>query len=371
MSFAIAGIAAFLVAVLCTPIVRSISRRLNILDCPDVAPERKIHTRATPLLGGVAVYVSFAAVIGAVLIIKPTLLLGGYLLPKHLIGVLLGGALLMVGGFLDDKKSRSPFRQILWPALAALVVLASGIGIGYISNPLGNALRLDLWSVPLFRFRDLPYGIMFPADAFSFVWLLGAMYTTKFLDGLDGLVSGITTIGMFILFALSLTPSVGQPETALVAIIAAGAFLGFLLFNFHPARIFLGEGGSLFAGFLLGTLAIISGGKIATALLILGIPVLDVVWVVLRRLFVERRSAATGDRKHLHHRLLEMGLSHRQTVLLLYILTAVFGSATLLVHGTSKIIVLAALVALTILLGALSVLVARRRHANIDSRIKG
>lgn len=361
MSFAVVGIAAFLLSALCTPVVRSVSRRLNMLDHPDTAPERKIHTKPTPLLGGVAVYFAFAVIIGVVLIIKPTLLLGGYLLPKHLIGVLLGGALLMIGGFLDDKKQRKPAQQIVWPILATLVILASGIGIGYISNPLGNAFRLDLWSIPLFHFRDLPYSIILPADLFAFVWLLGAMYTTKFLDGLDGLVSGITTIGMLILFALSLTQTVGQPETALVAVIAAGAFLGFLLFNFHPARIFLGEGGSLFAGFLLGTLAIISGGKIATALLILGIPVLDVLWVILRRLFVERRSAATGDRKHLHHRLLEMGLSHRQTVLLLYILTAVFGSATLLVHGTMKFLVLIGLAVLTILLGMLSVLVARRR----------
>lgn len=340
MSFAVAGIAAFLVSVLCTPLVRSVSKRLNILDRPDVAPERKIHTHPTPLLGGVAVYAAFVIVLGAVLIIKPTLLLGGYLLPKHILGVLLGGALLIIGGILDDNKPRPPLQQIIWPTAAALVILASGIGIGYISNPLGNALRLDLWSIPLFHFRNLPYNIILPADLFGFVWLMGAMYTTKFLDGLDGLVSGITTIGMLILFALSMTPTVGQPETALVAIIGAGAFLGFLLFNFHPARIFLGEGGSLFAGFLLGTLAIISGGKIATALLILGIPVLDVLWVILRRLFVERRSAVKGDRKHLHHRLIEMGLSHKQTVLLLYVLTAVFGSATLLVHGMTKLMVL-------------------------------
>ena len=116
------------------------------------------------------------------------------------------------------------------------------------------------------------------------------MYTTKFLDGLDGLVSGLSVIGGLIVAGLCLFTKFFQPEIATISLIFAGACAGFLIFNFYPAKIFLGEGGSLFCGFILGTLAIISGGKIATTLLILGIPILDLIWVILRRLIGEHRA---------------------------------------------------------------------------------
>jgi UDP-N-acetylmuramyl pentapeptide phosphotransferase/UDP-N-acetylglucosamine-1-phosphate transferase len=129
---------------------------------------------------------------------------------------------------------------------------------------------------------------------------------------------------------------VAQPETALLAAIMMGTGVGFLLFNWHPAKIFLGEGGSVLIGFLLGTLSIISGAKIAMALLVMGIPILDVLWVIIRRGLVERRSIVSPDRKHLHFRLLDLGLSQRQVVTLLYTLTAAFGVIGLLLSGRSK-----------------------------------
>ena len=132
----------------------------------------------------------------------------------------------------------------------------------------------------------------------------------------------------------------------------AGSCLGFLVFNFAPARIYLGQGGSLLTGFLLGSLSIISGGKIATALLIMGLPILDVVWVISRRLLIEKRSPfTTPDRKHLHFRLLTAGFSERGAVLFLYGVTIVFGSTTLIFRGLTKLYVLIGLAAVMLLLG--------------------
>ena len=162
------------------------------------------------------------------------------------------------------------------------------------------------------------------------------IYTTKFLDGLDGLVSGIGTLGALILFIVSLFWDVPMSATSVLCLILAGALLGFLKYNFYPAKIFLGEAGSTFIGFMLGVLAIISGAKIATALLIMGIPVLDVIWVIIRRLISHKHFYA-GDRKHFHFRLLDAGLSHRQAVLFLYALTLIFGSSSLFLQSQDKI----------------------------------
>lgn len=344
-----------------TLLVRRMSVHFGVLDHPSAAPERKLHTRPTPLLGGIAVYGTFLVVLLLVLIFQPHLLFGGYLLPKHLAGIVLAGLLLMIGGWRDDRRSRTPREQLVWPVLAVLVVVGSGIGVSFITNPLGHAFRLDAWSTTVFFIADKPYRIVWLADAFAFVWLMGSMYATKLLDGLDGLVSGVTVLGMFILAALSLMAKVGQPETALLALIVAGAFLGFLLLNFHPAKIFLGEGGSLLAGFFLGTFAILSGGKIATALLILGIPMIDIMVVIVLRLLQARSPFVGGDKRHIHHRLLSLGLSHRQTVILLYVCTAVFGSATLMTTGKAKLVVLGLIFVFMIVFAGTVVVRSRQR----------
>lgn len=363
MTLLIIAVIAFGLSVTCTAMVRTLARRWGVVDKPDAAPDRKRHERPVPLLGGVAIFGALLLTVALVWIVQPSLFFGGYLLPKHLLGVLSGGLLLVIMGVFDDVRRLSVAPRIVCIAVAALLVIAAGIGIPYLSNPLGETIRLDQWARTLFSLRDVPYRLVLPADLFALLWLMAAMYATKLLDGLDGLVSGVTVIGSLILFSLSMTQKVGQPETALLAAIVAGTFLGFLLFNFHPATIFLGEAGSLLAGFLLGVLAIISGGKIATALLILGIPMLDLIWVVLRRL-ARNRSAlswAQADRTHLHFRLVDMGLSVRQAVLLLYVLTAVFGSATLFFEGKEKLVVLGLVVLTMVVLAGWVVRRSRRR----------
>ncbi|MBI4089856.1 MAG: undecaprenyl/decaprenyl-phosphate alpha-N-acetylglucosaminyl 1-phosphate transferase [Candidatus Kerfeldbacteria bacterium] len=343
--------------------VRRMAGRLGAVDRPDDDPNRKVHRRPVPLLGGTAIFVGFFGLV-AWLGQQPGTVTGSFILPKHLWGIFIGASCLMIGGYLDDRFRLSPRRQIIFPIVATLVVIASGIGVKFITNPLGGVIRLDAINFPVLTWDGITYHLTLWADLFSFAWLMGMMYTTKFLDGLDGLVAGITTIGSVIVFLLSMRPPVLQPETANLAIILAGAAAGFLILNWHPARLFLGEGGSLLTGFLLGSLAIIAGGKIATALLIMGIPILDVVWVIIRRAVIEHRSPFySADKKHLHFRLLDVGFSHRGAVLFLYTLTVVFGATTLVFRGAAKLYALAALSLVMVGLATALVIKAGRRRA--------
>ncbi|MFA6391776.1 MAG: MraY family glycosyltransferase [Patescibacteria group bacterium] len=364
-SYIIPFILSFLAVVLFTPLVRNFAVKKNILDNPEADPERKIQKSPVPLLGGIAVFIGFAVVLLYYTFFTDQIL-GGYMLQKHIIGILTAGTLLMIGGYLDDKYRLKPYQQLIWPVLAGLVVIAVGIGIPYISSPFGGTLQLDTIRLEVFRIGDTPYSITLWADLIAFIWLMVMVYTTKFLDGLDGLVPGIGTIGAVVIFALSLTSDVAQPETALLSIIFAGALAGFLVYSFHPARIFLGEGGSTFIGFVLGVLAIISGAKIATALLIMGLPLLDVAWVIFRRIFKEKHSPFWGDKKHLHFRLLDIGLSHRQAVIFLYIVTGVFGATSLFLSTKGKLISLIVLVIAMVILGLTLVVFYKKKSRRVS-----
>ncbi|MDD5040328.1 MAG: MraY family glycosyltransferase [Patescibacteria group bacterium] len=354
-------IATAIVAAVLTYVIRKLALRWQIVDRPGDSPERKIQKQPVPLLGGLAIFFSMALVTLGYALFSDRLL-GGYMQLKYLIGIGVAGLVLMLGGFLDDRKGLKPSRQILWPLLATLITIGAGIGITYITNPLGGTINLDAIRIHVLTIGGVPYFFILFADLFAIIWLMGMMYTTKFLDGLDGLVTGITTIGSIVLFFLSIHQEVAQPETALLAVILAGACFGFLFFNFHPARIFLGEGGSLFTGYMLGVLAIISGAKIATALLIMGIPILDVAWVIGRRLFFEKKSPfSTADRKHLHFRLLDIGFTHRKAVLFLYGVSILCGSLALVLEGSEKMFALIAVGGGMVVLASIIVLVYRRR----------
>ncbi len=264
----------------------------------------------------------------------------------QILAIVAGTLLIALGGFLDDKYRLKPWQQFIWPVLAALVVVFLGIKVGYVTNPFASGTG------PFGR--SLFYFVPLAGAIFSFLWLLGLMYTVKLLDGLDGLVTGVGAIGAIILFIVSLFWDVPLSGTSVLALILAGSLLGFLPYNWHPAKIFLGES-SLFVGFMLGVLSIISGAKLATALLIIGIPILDVVWVILRRLFKEKKSPFIGDRKHLHFRLLDIGLSHRQTVLVLYFFTAFFGTISIFLQSQQKVLALIVLAIIMVLLALLLV----------------
>lgn len=323
--------------------VRHFANKYNIADVP---VPRKVHDKVMPLMGGVAVFLSFIISI----FIFWNRLLDGVIEAKHLLGIILASFVIMIGGVIDDKCNLRARYQILFPILATIIAIIAGIGIKYITNPFGGFIHFDQYKILLFWYDGLPYYFTVIADLFTFAWLLGMMYVTKLLDGLDGLASGIGIIGSFIIFFVSLFWDVADSATSILALIFAGALLGFLIWNWHPAKIFLGEGGSVLIGFILGVLAIISGGKIATALLVMGIPILDVAWVIIRRLFFNHGRIAQADKKHLHHRLLDIGLSHRQAVVFLYVITGIFGLISISQQTVGKITTLGILALFMVIL---------------------
>jgi UDP-GlcNAc:undecaprenyl-phosphate GlcNAc-1-phosphate transferase len=335
------------VSVTATLLVKKAAIYFKILDFPAETQDKKVHLSPTPLLGGTAIAVSFFVGIVLIYLFQPSFIT--HISLRQLEVVFVASLLLLLGGFLDDKYNLSPWKQLVLPVLAVLLVVAVGVNLKEITNPFGGKFNL----------LAVVYGQRFIwVDLLAFVWIFGMMYSTKLLDGLDGLVSGLTVIGSVIIGFLCLTEKFYQADIALVAFVFAAANLGFLIFNFYPAKIFLGEGGSLFTGFILGYLAIAAGGKIATALLVMGIAVIDVISVVMRRLN-KKTPFFVGDAGHLHHRFLRAGFSKRQTVLIFYCLAMIFGVLTLFLQSREKLFALLVLAALIILLSV-----------GIDLRIK-
>ncbi|QQS22620.1 undecaprenyl/decaprenyl-phosphate alpha-N-acetylglucosaminyl 1-phosphate transferase [bacterium] len=348
------GIAAAL-AMGITPLVRSFATKFGYMDIP--RPPRNLHSKPVAKLGGAAIYLAVAISIG---IFWLTGHIDFNIVPQKFIwAIMLGGLVLVISGLLDDKLDLPA--KYLWPfpAAAALIVVFSGIGIGikFLSNPFGDPIDLNFM-----------IGMIPASGIFIFIWLMGMMFTTKFLDGLDGLVAGIGLIASLTLFALSLTERVNQPITATLAIILVGALAGYLIYASNPASIFLGEGGSTIVGFFLGVFSVILGGKIATALLVMGIPILDVAWVITQRLWY-RKSPFIGDRLHLHFKLLDLGFTQRQTALVLYAISAVFGFTAVFLQSRGKLVALGVLFVLMAAL-ILGVIFAYRRKqaANMLAR---
>jgi len=307
-------------------IVRRLAFYFDILDRPDT--DRKKHKDNIPLLGGVAIFVAFFLI----LFFLQNDILSGDLEISHWIGVFVGSSFLMLGGFLDDKFNLKAKWQIVWPILAALSVIIGGVNIERITNPFGGVIDLNIGGFFIF------------SSVLIFLWLLGMMYTTKLLDGVDGLVSGIVAIGSFVIFLFTMTTKYYQPDIGIAAFILAFCCVGFLIFNWHPAKIFLGEGGSLFLGFILGVLGIISGGKIAITLLVMGIPIMDVVWIMFQRVKEGKNPFTFSDRKHLHFRLIDLGLSQRKTVLIYYFFALVFGISALFLQSMGKFLAILLLI---------------------------
>lgn len=339
---------------LLTPCVRALAQRIGAVDDPQSAPDRKKQLHPIPRFGGVAIAATLF--LGGLIGYRYGILPGPDVSSQALVGLMVAVASIVFFGVIDDRYSWSARWQLLGPIVAALSVVLFGVGVRYLANPFGGLLWLDTWQATI-------AGMQIPllGGLVTWLWLMGTMYTTKILDGVDGLVSGIGVIGAVIIFALTLRPEVQQPSVGYLAMLFAGACLGFLFYNWQPASIYLGESGSVLIGFFLGILAVISGGKIATALLILGLPILDLAFVILYRRFILHRSPfSRGDRAHLHFRLLDAGFSVRQTVLTLYSVTFLFGISTLLVPGKWKLFIL---VLLSVGTFAFAWRLAKRHHA--------
>lgn len=340
----------FILAVIITPVIHIVMKKLGIIDRPKTEA-RKIHKKPVPLGGGWVIFISFF--LGLLIAATSTRIFGHDIAQKNLVGLFIGSLILMIGGLLDDKYNLKPKFQIIFPVIAALIILIFGVGPHQFTNPTGGIFDFSKFKISI----DGLGSWFVVADTIVFFWLMGMMFTTKFLDGLDGLVAGIVTIGAIIIYFLSRQPQWYQPEVAMVSIIFAGACLGFLVWNWHPAKIFLGQGGSLVTGYILGVLAIISGGKVATTLLVMGIPALDVIRVIIRRI-KNKKSIFEGDSEHLHYKLVNSGLSQRQAVALLYGISLIFGVSALFLHSSHKLI---AFVVLLVVMAAVGVWMAKAK----------
>jgi UDP-GlcNAc:undecaprenyl-phosphate GlcNAc-1-phosphate transferase len=338
------AIVAFAISFFVTVFVKHLAFRADLVDKPNRG--RKIHSRPTARLGGLAIYVAFSIVVIVLLFTSPQLT-SGEITAMHYIGLLIGGLVLMIGGAIDDRFDLPPWLSFFSPVLATLILIGAGIEVEKLTNPFGGVVYLT----------------SLQSDILVFVWLMIVMYTTKFLDGLDGLATSVSSIGAFMIVLLSLTAAYYQSDVALLASVAIGAFLGFLFWNFHPASIFLGEGGSTFVGFVLASLAVISGGKLATALLVLGIPLLDVVWIIIRRWKKGGiRSIFRADRKHLHHRLYDLGWGQKQIVFVYIFIAFAFGASTLFLQSREK---LTALVLLALLMLIAAVILVQHEKSEV------
>jgi UDP-GlcNAc:undecaprenyl-phosphate GlcNAc-1-phosphate transferase len=244
------------------------------------------------------------------------------------LGMAVCSFLIATFGVWDDRKELSWKKQLLFQFFIAVLMLAAGLQVDYIANPSGGReFRLD---TVIFQ------GLPLLGSLFVLLWIVGFMNVANWLDGLDGLAGGVGMIASFTLFCLAIGQLVNQPPLGILAIALCGALLGFLCFNRPPARIFMGTSGAYFLGFLLGLLAIFAGGKIATAVLVMGLPILDAFWVMVKRLR-EGRSPFAGDRSHLQHNLLERGWPPERIVLFFCLLSSVFGLVALLFQGMGKL----------------------------------
>ena len=340
---------AFGLSLALTPMMRRLGARLGMVDRPH---DRHQHTGEVPRTGGIAVYIAFVA---AVLIAQ--VLPVQRFDPKEvirLVGLLIGGTVIFLVGLYDDWRELHPLilysAQVVVGAIAILFLIL----IEYVNNPFTGQ-----------QTPDFAYPITATITLF---WLGLMMNTVNFLDGLDGLASGVAAIAGVVLFinaVFRLDPP--QYSVALLPVALVGATLGFLPFNFAPARIFLGSG-AYFLGFVLGVLSIIGGAKMATILLVMGLPLLDLAWQLLRRVR-EGQDPMRGDRGHLHYRLLDIGLPQRVIVAGYYLFCAGFGALSLFV--SSRLYKLVALIAMAVLAAIGFALVARRSHLTKKSEQAG
>lgn len=280
----------------------------------DYPSHRSSHTKPIPRTGGIAIFISFIITVFIFFDIGP------------IKALLIGALLFALVGLIDDLWSLSPGWKLAFQIVGAILVFTQGLHIATLRNPFTESvMMLGYW---------WDFGL-------TVLWILLVVNTVNLLDGLDGLAGSMTAIACSVLAILSCLVIVNQPTTALLAMVLMGGVLGFLVFNWHPAKIFMGDTGSHLLGFLIAGLAILSGAKIATAGLVLAFPILDAVWAVIRRLG-SGKMPWEADRKHFHHRLIDLGLTQPQTVLMICGISLLTGISAI-VFGTSIKLIIALL----------------------------
>lgn len=296
---------AFLLALILTPLATRLAPHLGTMDQP---AERRVHHIPMPRFGGLPI---FMALMGGILVslnyarTDPNEML-------RIAGMCTGAVVLFVLGAYDDHRELKALPQLIGQVIAAAIAVGSGVLIREVQNPFGGTVQFETW-----------FAVLFTA-----FWIVGMTNTVNWLDGIDGLAGGVVAIAGILLVVHALR--LGQESIALLGLALVGAVLGFLPFNFPPAKIFTGTAGALVLGYALGVLSIIGAARVAFALLVLGIPIVDVAWQIASRVRAGK-SPFAATRTHLHHRLLDAGMSPRMIVLAYYLFTAVSGLLALVV----------------------------------------
>jgi len=338
-----------LVAVSLTPVVRGWAHRLGAVD--HALTSRKIHARPIPRCGGVAIVVAFFAALAAMALLREPA--AQLLLAKadHVAGLFLGGLLVAAVGVLDDVRGVRARHKLLAQMVAAVLAYSLGFDISEIANPFGEPFRLGWLGLP-----------------FTVLWITGVVNALNLIDGLDGLAGGVALIAVGTTFVLAVHHD--RPLMMIVTAALAGSLAGFIRYNFNPASIFMGDSGSMFLGFVLAITAIETHEKssAAVAMLVpvvaLGLPIGDTLLSMARRT-LRGAPVFQADRGHIHHRLLSLGLTHRQAVLSLYAVAVVLGSAAVAIATTRSAHVAATVVVL--LLGTAYLFLRRLGYLRLDS----
>ncbi|HAU99308.1 MAG: UDP-N-acetylmuramyl pentapeptide phosphotransferase/UDP-N-acetylglucosamine-1-phosphate transferase [Microgenomates group bacterium GW2011_GWF2_45_18] len=320
--YILAWILSIIAVGLITPLVITLYRSQGWVDDPKKSKHPKVvHLTSVPRGGGIAIYLGMFFVSLFVLPWNPVI-----------VSIFSGATILAILGFLDDLHDLNPYFRLTVLIVPALIVVLSGITMRFVSNPFGEGvLHLIPWV----------------ANVFAVVWIIWNMNIVNWSKGLDGQMPGFVSIaaGIIALLSLRFSADPSQHSVTLLACIVSGGFLGFLFWNMYPQKIMPGFGAGTLAGFFLAILSMMSGAKVATALLVLAIPMIDATFVILRRL-IHRKSPVWGDRGHLHHRLLDLGWSKRQVALFYWITTALLGMISLQLNSQQKFYTILAVILL-------------------------
>jgi len=292
----------FIMSIMITPFIIKLAKRIGATDAPD---ERKVHVKVMPRLGGLGIYIAF--LVGVLIFIDDY---------ESIAPILIGSFIIVLTGFIDDLYTITPKVKLSGQLLAAIVTVIGGVKINYVTIPIFDRIEFGFWAIPV-----------------TVIWIIAITNAINLIDGLDGLAAGISSIALITISILSIT--MDNPLTALLGTLLLGSTLGFLVYNFHPAKIFMGDTGSLLLGYLISTFSIMGLFKNVTILsliipvIILAVPIIDTFFAIIRR-WVNKKPLSAPDKMHLHHRLIHLGYSHKQTVLLIYLLSILFSIAAIL-----------------------------------------
>lgn len=338
----------FIIALVATPFVKKMAQKIGAVDTPN---QRKVHTRIMPRMGGLGIYLGFAV---AFFLFVP--------LTKEMLGIFLAGTIILVVGMLDDKLQLSARSKLIGQLIGAGVVIMFGLKIGIVNLPFGGSI-------------DFSSGwLAWLAIPITMFWIVGVTNSVNLIDGLDGLSAGVSAIATATMAIMALLTN--DMAVATYCFVLLGATIGFLFFNFYPARIFMGDTGSLFLGFNLAALSVM-GFKEALfvsfiiPIVVLGVPLWDTFFAIVRRI-VNKKPISSPDKGHLHHCLLNMGLSHRMTVIVIYAISIFFAGVALLLTKAetavwASIIILTVLLFLIHLATEITGLVGRRHRPLINA----